>query len=333
MNAGARLPVRHHSRLATAAVVESGWRLASGEPVTRERLDLSIAPALDADTARRAIDYAQGFGEVHCVLGNRRGGPYDLRWLAAVPRLRTFLLMDEKFDAFDQLAALPPTLEALTVDGTRAKGWSLRALERWPALRELKLEGHSRDIEAVASLRVLERLELKSLTLPGLDFLAAAPRLWWLRVVLGGTHRLEALAKLARLEYLDLTRIRGVVDVEPVSALRNLQNLVLRELAQVRALPDLRGNARLRRLYVWQLKNLTDVHALRAAPALEEYIHTHARTLQPEDFAFLAGHPTLRRLLVGFGSKKKNAALEAWAEAQGLDTGAPPSFEYLPAPA
>lgn len=58
------------------------------------------------------------------------------------------------------------------------------------------------------------------------------------------------------------------------------------------------------------MSGLENLSALEGAPALEEFIHISARNFSPSQYEGLLRHPTLRSMLVGFGSDRKNRALE-----------------------
>jgi hypothetical protein len=54
------------------------------------------------------------------------------------------------------------------------------------------------------------------------------------------------------------------------------------------------------------MKGLEDVSSLEHAPALEEFVHTSAGNMQPEDYIPLLRNPSLRWAAGGFGSDKQN---------------------------
>ena len=72
-------------------------------------------------------------------------------------------------------------------------------------------------------------------------------------------------------------------------------------------------------MYLERMKGLTDVRALAAAPALEELLHTYAQGMKPEQYFDLLESKTLKRLLVGFGSQRKNKVLEDLAAQAGIE--------------
>ena len=58
------------------------------------------------------------------------------------------------------------------------------------------------------------------------------------------------------------------------------------------------------------MKGLRDLTPVAAAPALEELMAIDMGHLTPEAFRPFVGHPTLRAVRIGLGSKRKNAAAQ-----------------------
>jgi len=73
---------------------------------------------------------------------------------------------------------------------------------------------------------------------------------------------------------------------------------------------DLSRLVKLRRLSLENMKALVDVEALSSAPTLTEFIHVSANNMRPQQYEFLCRIPTLEKVRVGFGSKKKNQKFE-----------------------
>lgn len=240
----------------------------------------------------------------------------DLEWLRFFRGHRNFRVDAYLLDSLDGLRHLPDGLRNLGIGQTK-KRLSLRVLERFPDLRVLYLERHTKDIEVVSSLTRLEDLTLRSITLPDLSLLLPLKRLWSLDLKLGGTTNLGLVAEIGSLKYLELWMIRGFDDLSPVSGLTNLRFLFLQALRRVTALPDLSQCTRLRRIHIQTLKGLNDLTPLTEAPALEQLVLTDMRHLRPEDLEPLKGHQTLRSITVGLGSIKRN---EAAGDMLGLPT-------------
>ena len=103
--------------------------------------------------------------------------------------------------------------------------------------------------------------------------------------------------------------VRGLADLSPVADLTSLEYLSLQSLRQVSALPSLSRTERLGRVWLEHLVGLRDLTPLLTAPALTDLALVDMRHLQPDDVGVLADHPSLRRMIVGLGSERKNDAV------------------------
>lgn len=207
------------------------------------------------------------------------------------------------------LRCLRPDLGYLGLARTK-KTFSMRPLERFPSLQNLWLEGHTRDIDVLGGLRSLQRLSLRSITLPDLGLLRPLQRLLELELKLGGTRSLRHLPALTRLRYLELWMVRGLADLRPIADTASLDFLFLQALKQVRTLPSFAPLRRLRRVHLETMRGLRDLRPVAAAPALEELAAIDMGHLWPEAFRPFVGHPTLRAAAIGLNSKRRNDAAE-----------------------
>jgi internalin A len=243
----------------------------------------------------------------------RAYGPYvrdfDLDFLRHYPSLRHVTI--EVFDLknLEGLHHLSPELESFGLGQTKRKVHSLSALRRFPRLRRLYLDGHTKDIDVISSLSRLDDLTLRSITLPDLSMLRPLKQLRSLDVKLGGTKNLDLLPEIGQLRYLELWMIRGFTDLRPIASVRTLQFLFLQALKNVDAIPSLARLPVLRRVHLETMKGLTDLRSVAEAPALEDLVAIDMSQLSPEAFRPFVGHPTLRRASVGLGSLRKNQAV------------------------
>ena len=239
--------------------------------------------------------------------------------LAGLDNLERLSIGIYDLETFDFLADIPSGLRELALAATKSKKPRLDALPRFAFLQRLYLEGQQRGIEALAHLTKLERLTLRSISTPDLTYIRPLRSLVDLEVKLGGIRDFSTLAGKTGLRYLELWQIRGLRDLGFVSTLTGLQYLFLQSLRNVIAIPDFSQLGKLRRLYLENMKALTDVSALLSAPVLTEFIHVSAQNMQPEQYADLAKIPTLKRVLVGFGSRKKNQELAMMMQKAGKE--------------
>ncbi|HXY25676.1 MAG TPA: hypothetical protein VEI73_13565 [Candidatus Acidoferrum sp.] len=234
----------------------------------------------------------------------------NLEFLRYFPFLRGFQTDVWAIESIEGLRHLSSTLEFLGLGATKSKAHSLRILERFPALKDLFIEGNSKDISALKHCVQLESLTLRSVTLPDLAPLTPLRSLKHLRLKLGGTKNLSLLPGIGTLIYLELWRILGLSDVTAIGALGDLQFLFLQSLKRVSALPRLERLPALRRVHLEDLKSIQDLEPVSRAPNLAELIVTDMPQLQVNAFSPFVGHKTLKVARVWLRSKKKQKEIE-----------------------
>jgi hypothetical protein len=227
-------------------------------------------------------------------------------------------------ESFDFLKQLPNGIKSLSLAATKSKKPQLQSLSRFQSLTRLYLERQQQGIEVLSELKRLEDLTLRSITTEGLDYISTLPRLWSLDIKLGGIRNLSAIGGKESIKYLELWQIRGLSDIGVISSLGGLQSLFLQSLINVTAIPDLSKLCNLRRLHLENLKSLRDVSTIRYAPALEEFLHISAQSVQPEMYKDLMSMPSLKYVHVGYGSRKKNEEFNALVLWSGKQTGTSP---------
>ena len=234
----------------------------------------------------------------------------DLSFLRHFQSVRRFQIDCWELRSLQGIEYLPDNLECFSLGQTRTRAISLRPLGRFASLRELYLEGQTKNFDVVSQLRTLEKLTLRSITLPTLEPLTPLKNLWWLAIKLGGTKDLSLLPRIGRLKYLELWLIRGLADIRPIADLEHLQYLFLQALRNVERLPPLGRLTKLRLVYLETMRGLRDLSPLLGAPRLEELMVVAAEHMQPDDFRCLVAHPTLRHITAGLGSDRKNRAVK-----------------------
>lgn len=267
--------------------------------------NLSIyAPPTESDFARLAEFLRQNPSVTLRVYGGG-GAIVDLEFLRHFPFLEHFACDVYNLQSLDGLAHLPSSLKSLHI-GLPTRRFSLKFVERFPSLEFLSVDGPVKDFRAILSLRNLQRLLLRSVTMPSVEPLTRLPRLWWLAVKLGGTRNLEDLRPLTGLKYLELWMIRGLESIDFISDLVRLQYLFLESLSRIDRLPSLAPLTQLRRLHIQNLRNLLNLSPVLEAKAVEELIIWESRQMQPADFEVLRGHPSLRSASISIGGPRKN---------------------------
>ncbi len=86
---------------------------------------------------------------------------------------------------------------------------------------------------------------------------------------------------------------------------------------------------KLRRISLENMQGLQDISTLEHAPALEEFIHVAAGNMQPEDYLPLLRNPHLKRVIVGFGSEKRNNRFKDLMLEYNIQSFVPSVFEFV----
>ena len=246
------------------------------------------------------------------VYGSYDGSIQDLEFLRFFPTLRRFDAdaLHSRIRSIDGLRHLPEDAEELAIGDTTPRQ-DLAILRRFRQLKSLWLEGHTKHIEVISELTELQKLSIRSITLPDLSLMLPLRSLRALEIKLGGTTDLRLLPRIGEVRYLELWLVRGLDDISAVGQMGSLRSVFLQALKRVERLPDFSGASMLRRVHLMQMKGLRDLRPLATAPALEAVLLVEMPHLQVDDLRPLAGLPRLRAVTLGLGSSKKNDAAQA----------------------
>jgi hypothetical protein len=262
------------------------------------------SPLTDSDFIKLA-GFLKGYPGIPLrIYGHYQHSP-DLDFLRHFPSLKGFQADVFETANWEGLACLPDSLEFLALGATRRK-FSLTHIARFNGLKELFLEGHSKDVAVLSEFAGLVYLTLRSISLADLSLLRPLRNLRSLALKLGGTSNLALLAELRCLRYLELWMVRGLSDVSAVAELPELRYLFLQDLKNVTALPSFRSLRELRRCHIENLKGLSDITPIAEAPNLEELVLVSMRHIPVENFTCFRTHPTLKAATVGLGSQRRN---------------------------
>ena len=196
-------------------------------PLTPEQLrpldsrcrSLQFREALSDSELRRVAAFVSVYPSVTLRVYGHQTYP-TLDFLESLGRVRRVQLDIFQLRDISGLRFLTPDLEVLGL-GSTEKRFSLRPLERFVALQDLWLEGHSKDFDVVGQLTSLRRLSLRSVTLPDLNMLRMLGQLEKLELKLGGTRDLRHLPDIGGLRYFEAWLVRGLADLEPVASVRS----------------------------------------------------------------------------------------------------------------
>lgn len=273
-------------------------------PLERDIRQVLIRTSLDQTDYERIGVLCAGRDDLHLFIQNQ---DVDLSVLAAFPGLRSFEIASLRLRSLAGLELVASTLESLSISDT-LKTVRLDPLSQLERLQHLYLDGHRSGLEAISGLTGLEKLTLRSITLPDLSLLLPLRSLWWFALQLGGTKDLGLLPKIGRLRYLEIWRVRGLDDLHALGSLPHLESLHLQSMGRVTQLPSMADAASLRRVVLDAMVGITDLAPIAAAPVLEDLFLVSMGNLEPEAVLPFVGHPTLQAAVLGLGGKRKNKA-------------------------
>ncbi len=268
-----------------------------------------VAPLTETDHIKLA-EFLAAYPKVPLRIFGHYSDPLpNLSFLMYYPFITGFQVDVFHLQSTEGVEHLSESLEFFGFGQTKSN-ISVGFLRRFGRLKGLYLEAHTKNIEAVSTLSHLERLRLRSITLPDLNLLVPLRQLWSLDIKLGGTRDLRLLPQIGGLKYLELWMIKGLQDLSVIAEVTTLENLFLQALKNVTVLPSFRDLHRLRRVTLDTMKGVTDLSPIADAPALEELLVIAANHLKSDDFKPFIGHPRLKAATIGLGSTRKNEQVQ-----------------------
>jgi len=181
----------------------------------------------------------------------------DFRVLGELDNLRALSLSAFNLKDYSFIRDVTPKLEDLHIYADTYNGgikFDCAWLLDFPELHTLCLTHKARkNIEAIAQLPKLKHLGLRSIKLPGLDFLIPLSletfSLSWC-----GMNDLSSLAHLNTLCGLELFHILKLEDISCIGELTRLEWLKLAQLKHIKTLPDLSRLKKLKKIIFWDMK-------------------------------------------------------------------------------
>jgi len=189
---------------------------------------------------------------------------------------------------------------------------SLRPVAGCLQLESVHLQRHNKDFNALHALTRLRHLGLSGISLPDLSALLPFENTLE-SLFLGFCKPLDfgLLGRLNKLEALHFLKINKLSEVSALNLARNLKRIELQWLPHVEVLPDLSELSQLEEVEIESMKSLRDISSIAKAPALRFLGLWDCKSLTPQSFECLIGHPALKRLNYGVGRLKDNEAIEA----------------------
>ena len=211
------------------------------------------------------------------------------------------------------LSKLPlNTLTHLTLTATETKALDLAPLADASALQKLFLEGHHKNIAALANLRGLQEFTFNAKKGLDLSFINGMSDLRALKFNLGGTESIEGIT-LDRLQDIAFTMVRGLNELGDMQRFPVLKRLLAQDQQQFSSVKFGAGNQELEHLQFYNCGKLTRIEGLEQCPKLLSlrWLFTDS------DPAKLNLPKSLTHLHMLSGSRKTEGAEKAAIEALG----------------
>jgi hypothetical protein len=219
-----------------------------------------------------------------------------------LPNLDTLAFGVYDFDEANFLEKLPlEHLKRLMLAENKNRNFDLRPLERASNLKELFVQGHSKNIDALSQMKNLNQLVLSSCNAKTpLGFIKNIERLRTFQLILGGRSDIRDVESRS-LETLEIVRVKGLSSLDLLERFEKLSALRVEDQLHLEGL-DI-SKLLLRRLTIGNCKKLARVVGLDRQHLLEELFI--AQTALPVETLFDAAWPNTMRCLGLFGKSAK----------------------------
>lgn len=279
----------------------------------RDDIELRVYGADNSDLSFLSILHNVSRFTVDCIVEE----VVNLDSITQLKKLKELHIGIFSLDSFEILNHVPDSLESITLGQTKSKKPDLSVLGRFSKLKKIYIEGHTKNIDVIGSLKQIEDVTLRSITTKNIEFLTPLIKMSSLDIKLGGIKNFSAIESMENIQYLELWQIRDLKDLSFISSLTGLQSLFLQSLKNVELLPVFKGLSKLKKIHLEDMKGLKDISSLGEAPALAEFTHSSAMNMDYEDYIPLLKNQSVERVSVGFGSVKRNKAFETMLKSYG----------------
>jgi hypothetical protein len=131
----------------------------------------------------------------------------------------------------------------------------------------LIVAGHTKNIEAIGSLKRLEQLSLNGISKVPLSFVNELPLLHTLNIILGGRDNISEIEG-NNIENLNLTWIRGLTDLKNINRFHKLKTLLVQDQIRLPKIHFDEGLNDLTDIKILNCKTLTSLTGLENLSAL-----------------------------------------------------------------
>jgi hypothetical protein len=231
-----------------------------------------------------------------------------------------FGVEDYKKPSFLQMLDLPQ-LTHLGLESGKKPNLDLSALERAVNLKDLFVQGHTKNITSISDIPQLERLSLRSIPNPiELDFLSRISSLRSLTVAFGSRTSINEVQHEG-LEELEIVRVKGFETIGDISRFPKLRKLVIDDQIRVGAV-DVSG-APLEDLRFLNCKTLQEISGLETLDRLQ-HMRVYKTNVDLDRLTELDWPKSMEILALYTGRAKRDAAIRQKLDRRGFSDGLRP---------
>ena len=225
----------------------------------------------------------------------------DLSILSSLPNLKSLTIEIYDLRDFSFVKTLPSQLEHLSINAELKSGkpvFDCQWLLHFKNMQSLFLGKLDKNLEAIASLNQLEKLELRSFKNKDLSFLKQIPikelSILWCD---GAKIDLTTLSDIRSIRYLEIFRVSKLDDISFVNKLTGLEKLELVWLPHITKLPDLSSLYQLEEVKIDSLNGLTDISALINVENLKKVKMLNVKSMTKESIYAVLDNPSVEELV------------------------------------
>jgi protein phosphatase 1 regulatory subunit 7 len=209
-------------------------------------------------------------------------------------------------------------LQKLGITETISTKVNLEYLAHYAKLKELYIDGHTKNIHSIGSLQKLETLYLRAIKKTPLNFINEMQGLETLHILLGGRHNLNEI-ETSNIKNLTIDWVLGFNDISGILKLKKLEKLKLSLLKQLKTIKIQSTNTSLKDLCIFGCKDLNIIEGLDKLKVLIE-LGIIEVSMKFEEFLKLPLPKTLKVLDFCTFKERQDKEIRAAIESLGYKT-------------
>ena len=159
-------------------------------------------------------------------------------------------------------------LTELILTETKTRALNLQYLKDYQNLKSLIIGGHTKNINALGSLKDLEYLSLNSIKKTSVEFINSLKKLKTLKFILGGRENINEIND-NQIEHLEIVWVRGFDDISNIDKFKKIKFLLLEDNIKLEKIEFNTKMPTLKTLSISNCKSLNSLEGLENLSSLE----------------------------------------------------------------